>query len=238
MDQLPLRAETHGTNDAQLAAIFAVSKLAESRDEAMGKHLERTQSYCRLLAGELLSRGKHGDAVDPEFIDTIHHASPLHDIGKIAVPDGVLCKPGKLTDTEFEIIKAHTLRGAETLQEVADHFPDDRFIAMSIDIARSHHEKWDGTGYPDKRKATDTPLAARIMAISDVYDALTSRRCYKEAFAHDRSMEIIREGSGSHFDPALVNAFFAIQDRIQEARELYADGPHVHETRHWESGLH
>lgn len=216
---------------ATIAAQFEIARLAESRDEDTGRHLERTREYCRLIATEY---ARQGGAADAAFAGMIYDVSPLHDIGKIAIPDGVLCKPGKLTDHEFEVMKSHTVRGAETIEQVVSRFPDNAFYRMARDVVRSHHEKWDGTGYPDGLSRDTIPLAARVMAIADVYDALTSKRPYKEPFPHDRSREIIREGGGTHFDPGLVKAFLAIEDRIEGVREMFVDDDSTHESRRWE----
>lgn len=203
---------------SRLSTIFALSKLAESRDGDTGQHLERTQAYCEMLARQLMESGTFPEVVDERFIETIYWASPLHDVGKVAVPDQVLCKPGKLTDEEFTIMKLHTLRGAQTLRLVTESYPDNDFVAMGLAIARSHHEKWNGTGYPDQLVGEQIPLAARIMAVADVYDALTSKRCYKDAMSHQQATEIIVRDSGSHFDPAVVKAFQEVSDQINRVR--------------------
>jgi putative two-component system response regulator len=156
--------------------------------------------------------------VDERFIETIYWASPLHDVGKVAVPDQVLCKQGKLSDEEFEVMKSHTLRGSETLRLVTESYPDNDFIKMGLAIARSHHEKWNGTGYPDGLAGEEIPLAARIMAVADVYDALTSKRCYKEAMTHQQATSIIVADSGTHFDPSVVEAFLEIASEVDTVR--------------------
>lgn len=212
-EQVEAIAESH------MATIFALSKLAESRDDDTGKHLERTQTYCKMLAEELHASEIHPDTIDDEFISTIFYASPLHDIGKVAIPDAILCKPGKLTDDEFSVMKSHTLRGSETIYLVAKRFPQNQFLRMGLDIARWHHEKWDGSGYPDGRSGEEIPLCARIMAVSDVYDALTTKRCYKPAFPHEKAVEIITEGRGGHFDPEVVDAFLRIEHQCRAVRD-------------------
>lgn len=204
--------------DAHLAAILALSKLAESRDDDTGKHLERVQRYCRIIAQYLLDNGLFPDIVDEAFVEAIFQASPLHDIGKVAIRDAILCKPGKLTDEEFALMKTHAIQGANTLFAVAKRYPNNIFINMGVDIARWHHEKWNGTGYPDGLAGNAIPLAARIMAIADVYDALTSARCYKPPFPHEKSCAIIREGSGQHFDPVLCEAFCQLQQAFLATR--------------------
>lgn len=205
--------------NSQMATIFAMSKLAESRDDDTGKHLERTQIYCRMLAENLSAKDDYKALIDADYVDTIYYASPLHDIGKVAIPDSILCKPGKLTDEEFGHMKTHTVRGSETLAMVANRHPNNAFVNMGVDIARWHHEKWNGKGYPDGKAGEDIPLCARIMAVADVYDALTSKRCYKEPFTHAKACEILQGDAGSHFDPALVAAFMEINDAFDRVRQ-------------------
>lgn len=193
--------------DSQMAMIFALARLAESRDIETGKHLERVQSFCKRLSLQLLQDEHYNSEINDEFLTNIYHASPLHDIGKVSIPDSIMLKPARLTPDEFEIMKTHSELGAKTLEDVFRLYPGNPFIKMGIDIARYHHEKWDGTGYPSGIKGLSIPLSARIMAIVDVYDALRSRRCYKSALSHEESCRIINAGSGKHFEPALVDAF-------------------------------
>ncbi len=204
--------------NSHAATILALSKLAESRDDDTGHHLERVQRYCQTLAQHCFDNGLYPEAIDAEFIDTIFEASPLHDVGKVAIPDAVLCKPGKLDPEEFEIMKTHALRGAETLEAVARRYPNNGFINMGLEIARSHHEKWNGEGYPDGIAGNAIPVAARIMAVADVYDALTSERCYKAAFPHEKAVAIIVEGRGSHFDPDLCDCFELLAGEFNRIR--------------------
>ena len=198
-------------SDSQVSTIFALSKLSESRDQETGKHLERVQIYCRILAEKLSRQEPYNSIIDAAFIHNIFNASPLHDIGKVAIPDNVLLKPGKLTPEEFDIMKTHSLVGAATMEAVNDMYRNNAFINMGITIARSHHERWDGTGYPDGLKGEDIPLAARIMALADVYDALRSNRCYKGALSRDRSREIVESGNGTQFDPVIGNIFLELE---------------------------
>jgi len=216
-----VQEQVRETINSHITTIFAMSKLAESRDDETGTHLERTRQYCRLLARRLQATGGYPDLVDEDFIHRIFQASPLHDIGKVAIPDGILKKPGKLTQEEFEVMKTHTLRGAETLASVTENHPHNEFIQFGLQIARSHHEKWDGSGYPDRLRGSQIPLAARIMAVADVYDALTSKRCYKDAMSHQEAREIIRSQSGFHFEPLLVETFLAIEEEFAEILSGY-----------------
>lgn len=202
-------------------AIFALAKLAESRDPETGRHLERVQCYSRALAQKLAQMPEMLDQIDAEYIRLIYLTSPLHDIGKVAIPDNVLRKPGLLTDAEFAIMKAHTSYGADTLEAALDRFPDARFLMIARDIAAAHHERWNGSGYPRGLVGEAIPLAARIVALADVYDALTSKRCYKEAYSHEFARTTIEKESGSHFDPRVVAAFRAAESEFLEIARQY-----------------
>lgn len=204
---------------AQLATIVAMSKLAEARDDDTGEHIERTREYCHALAKHLYSNGSHRDEIDEAFVDNIYRAAPLHDIGKVAIPDAILRKPGKLTAEEFEMMKHHAQLGADTLRQVSKQYPDNAFVNMGIAIAQSHHEKWDGSGYPGGLAGDAIPLCARIMAVADVYDALRTKRCYKEAFSHEKCREIMTKDAGSHFDPELIEAMVRIEDTFQKINQ-------------------
>jgi putative two-component system response regulator len=204
-------------------AIFSLAKLAESRDPETGVHLERVQSYCRVLGQQLAGNSEFTHQVDFQYIRLLYGTSPLHDIGKVGIPDSVLLKPGRLSDREFEIMKTHTTIGAQTLDAALQRFPKTEYLRMARDIAASHHERFDGTGYPEGLKGQDIPLSARIVALADVYDALTSKRVYKDAFAHDIARSIIEKESGSHFDPAIVSAFLAAEDAFISIRDRFHD---------------
>ena len=197
-------------------AIFAMAKLAESRDPETGSHLERVRGYSQTLARNLADHGDCGGLIDERFIRLTYVASPLHDLGKVAIPDCVLLKPGRLDDREFEIMKTHAAEGANTLDSALRQYPEAGFLRMARDIARSHHERWDGMGYPDGLAGTDIPLSARIFAVADVYDALVSRRVYKDAFTHDVARSIILEGSETQFDPVVVQAFRRGEEKFIE----------------------
>jgi putative two-component system response regulator len=205
--------------ETQLGTIFALAKLAESRDDETGDHLERVRTCCRLLAEALLQMTECETVTDESFVRTIEQASSLHDIGKVGIPDGILLKPGRLTPAEFEKMKEHTLIGARTLESVRERYPHNDFLVTCIEIVRWHHERWDGAGYPDGLNGGIIPLTARIMAVADVYDALRSRRCYKAPLSHEESGRILREGSGSQFDPLVIKAFFMVENEIVAAYE-------------------
>lgn len=208
--------------DMQMETIFSLAKLAQSRDDDTGKHLERVQRYCYLLANQL-KYTIYKDDITEDFIQNLVNACTLHDIGKVGISDLILLKPGKFTDEEYEIMKTHTIIGAETLEEVDKKFGNNAFINMGKVIARSHHERWDGLGYPDKLKREQIPLPARIMAIADVYDALSTKRIYKDPYSQEKCVEIIKEGSGTQFDPIIVEAFLQITDAFYNVRAELED---------------
>lgn len=197
-------------SDAQMAVIFALSRITSSRDEETGNHLTRVQHLTSLLAKQIKSNGDYNQTIDDNFINTIYHASILHDIGKVSVPDRILLKPAQLTSEEFNIMKEHTIKGAETLEEVHCRYPNNNFIKMGINIARHHHEQWNGEGYPDQLQGEEIPLSARIMGVVDLYDALRSERPYKEALSHNRSIEILKQESGTKLDPCIIKAFLQV----------------------------
>ena len=199
---------------AQQATIFALAKLAESRDEETGLHLERVREYCLLLAEQLRVNSAYSEKITPEFVETIYHAAPLHDLGKVAIADRILLKPDKLSPEEFETIKTHTVYGAENLQDVYNNYASNIFIGMGIEIALYHHERWDGRGYPDGLVGQNIPLSARIMAVADCYDALRSDRCYRKGFEHQQVRDMIMEESGTHFDPEICKAFVELEDEF------------------------
>ncbi len=187
--------------------IFALARLAESRDTGSGAHLERVRTYSRIIAQQLSRHPKFADTITPDFVRLIYLTSPLHDIGKVAIPDSVLLKPGKLTRDEFEVMKTHTTKGAATLDAALREYPSARYLRMAREIAATHHERYEGTGYPLGLAGDEIPLCGRIVALADVYDALTSRRVYKDAYSHEEAREIIFDSRGTHFDPAVVDAF-------------------------------
>lgn len=203
--------------------IFSMAKLAETRDPETGMHLERIQSYCRILSEYMLKKSVYPDIVNRRFIDDISSTSPLHDIGKVGIPDHILLKPGRLEEQEFEIMKSHTTIGYDTLKSAIEKNPRANYLKMSANIARSHHEKWDGSGYPQGLSGQDIPLAARILAVADVYDALASKRIYKDAFSHEKTRGIILEGKGVHFDPVLIDAFLETEEEFRTVLKKFQD---------------
>lgn len=220
---------------AQMAMIFATSKLAESRDPETGAHLDRLRLFCKVICEYMGKLDQYKEKITPEYIECIYAASALHDIGKVGIPDSVLLKPGKLTDKEWEIMRAHTTIGANTLRAVIDKHPGNDFVRMGIEIAESHHEKWDGSGYPHGLKREEIPLSARILALADVYDALISVRCYKDAFSHEKSRRIIVEGTGKHFDPLVVEAFLNCEEQFIRIKKDFQDGDPIGSYEQWSS---
>ena len=211
-------------------AIFALAKLAESRDSETGHHLERVQWYSRALTKRLAAHPKFQDQVDADFVRLIFLTSPLHDIGKVGIPDGVLRKPGRLTPEEIQVMRTHPHIGAETLDAALAKFPDARFLQIARDITATHHERWNGAGYPAGLKGEAIPLCGRIVALADVYDALTSRRCYKEPIQHELARELIVRESGKHFDPDIVDAFLAAEDEFLQIFARFTNDEDSDET--------
>lgn len=210
--------------------IFALAKLAESRDPDTGAHLERMREFCKLIARTLSEKPEFEHIVDGEYVQTIYLTSPLHDIGKVGIPDSVLLKPGRLTPAEFDVMKTHTTLGAETLSAAMEQSPEAEFLRMARDIALTHHERFDGAGYPNGLAERSIPLCGRIVALADVYDALRAKRVYKEAFTHEVARNIILEGCGNHFDPAIIECFLEREDEFIEISETFQDEDGLDET--------
>jgi putative two-component system response regulator len=208
----------------QDVTILAMASLAETRDSDTGNHIRRTQFYVKALAEKLKGHPRFGFFLSDATIDMLFKSAPLHDIGKVGIPDRILLKPGRFTPEEFEIMKTHTTLGRDAIEAA------ERQLGMQVDflkfakeIAYFHQEKWDGSGYPDGIGGDDIPIAARLMAVADVYDALISRRVYKEGMPHAQAVGIIAEGKGLHFDPDVVDAFLALQDEFQAIAARFAD---------------
>ncbi|EGK70508.1 Response regulator receiver modulated metal dependent phosphohydrolase [Methyloversatilis universalis FAM5] len=210
----------------QDVSMRALASLAEARDDETGNHILRTQSYVNVLARALAALPRYADTLTPARIETYTKAAPLHDIGKVAIPDHILHKPGKHTPDEWEIMKTHAQQGADAIwRAISDQ--DERealdFLYIAMDIARCHHEKWDGSGYPEGLAGEAIPLPARLMALADVFDALISKRVYKPAFPIEKAADIIVQGRGQHFDPDVVDAFIANIDEFAAIAARYAD---------------
>ena len=200
----------------QNSTIIGMATLIESRDGDTGEHVKRTSVYVAMLAQAAREAGYERETLTDSYIELLVKAAPLHDIGKIAVSDTILLKPGRLTEEEFEKIKLHACEGGRIVREVIGGIGDDEYINIASDMAAYHHEKWDGSGYNAGLSGTDIPLSARIMAVADVFDALISKRCYKEKFPLDEAFKIIKESGGTHFDPALAKIFLDIRPQIEE----------------------
>lgn len=187
----------------------------------------RTQEYVKVLAEHLSQFEQHRMLLTPNYIELLYKSAPLHDVGKVGVPDSVLLKPGKLTDEEFEIMKGHAEIGAEALSIAEKQLGSSSFLRVAKEIALTHHEKWDGSGYPNQLSGEAIPLSGRLMALADVYDALISKRVYKPAFSHDKAKAIILEGKGKHFDPQIVDAFLAVETQFQHIAHQYQDEQNI-----------
>jgi putative two-component system response regulator len=208
----------------QEATIMAMASMAETRDNETGNHIRRTQHYVRELARHLQQHPRFAAELSDENIELLYQSAPLHDIGKVGIPDRILQKPGKLTSDEFEVMKLHAAYGRDTIMLVEKHLGgSNSFLMFARQIAHSHQEKWDGSGYPESLAGDDIPVAARLMAVADVYDALISRRVYKPAFTHEQALDIMREGRGSHFDPDVLDAFFALEGRFARIAAEFRD---------------
>ncbi len=191
----------------QDVAVFTLAKVAESRDNETGTHLLRMREYSQQLAQELASDSPYADEIDAAFLGDLYRSSPLHDIGKVGIPDAILLKPGRLTAKEFEVMKRHTVIGSNILNEAVMQLTEGGFLTMGASIAQFHHERWDGQGYPAGLVADEIPLSARIVSVADVFDALTSKRPYKEVWSPARARQTIDEGAGTQFDSVIVAAF-------------------------------
>ena len=227
-DELALRlrsAERVVNLESRDLIIFSLAKLAESRDPETGAHLERIREYCRILGDQLSRMEQFRDQVDADFVRTLYQTSPLHDIGKVGVPDEILLKPGRLTPEEFEVMKQHAAIGGRTLDAALRAHPRAEYLRLARDIAWSHHERYDGTGYPRGLAGEEIPLAGRIVAVADVYDALTVKRVYKPAFSHEEAKAIIVEGRGTQFDPAIVDVFLMREADFVAVKEALAEEP-------------
>ncbi len=219
-----VQKRTEEISAIQEVTISALASLAETRDSDTGNHIKRTQHYVKLLAQHLQKNPKFAPFLDDTMIKTLFMSAPLHDIGKVGIPDSILLKPGRFTPEEFEIMKTHTTLGAEAIARAEEDLGFEvKFLKIAKEITLYHQEKFDGSGYPEGLKGEQIPLSARIMAVADVYDALISKRVYKEPVSHEKGVAIMREGRGTHFDPDIFDAFLEIQDTFLEVALRYAD---------------
>lgn len=203
--------------------IMILADMVENRDESTGDHIRKTSMYTLIVMNQMRRMGIYSGILNDDYIDNVIKSAPLHDIGKIKIPDAILNKPGKLSPEEFEVMKKHSVYGKEIIDELIESLTEASYLEIAGDIALYHHERWDGTGYPEGLKGEEIPLSARIMAIADVFDALVSERVYKKAFSFEQAMDIIREESGTHFDPRIVRAFMAVEDEVRETAQKFHD---------------
>lgn len=218
-----VKARTLELQLTQAVMIESLATLAEYRDPETGGHIKRTQNYVKALAQKLRNNPRFSSELDDESIEWLYMSAPLHDIGKVGVRDDILLKEGRLTDDEFEQMKKHSRYGDEALRITEQKLGNNTFLKSARQIARTHHEKWDGSGYPDGLKGEEIPIPGRLMALADVYDALISKRVYKAPMPHEKAVEIIREGRGTHFDPDVVDAFLELEDVFRNIALTFAD---------------
>lgn len=208
--------QTEQITSMKLEFIVGVANLVENRDGTTGEHIKRTSEVVRCLSRELKERGMYPDILTDRYLEQLYAAAPMHDLGKIKISDTILCKPGKLTEEEFNTMKEHTIFGREIIRDIVGTIEDEDFIQIACDVAAYHHEKYNGKGYPEGLAGEDIPLSARIMAVADVYDALKEKRCYKDAFPLEEVYAIMQDDAGSHFDPKLIEVFMDIKDKIEQ----------------------
>jgi len=199
--------------------IMVMADLVESRDKYTGDHIKNTSAYAQIIMNQMRREGIYADQLTDEFISNVAKSAPLHDVGKIAVSDVILNKPGRLTDEEFAIMRSHTLAGKEILEGATAAVSESSYLDEAQNLAAYHHEKWNGSGYPYGIEGEEIPLSARIMAVADVFDALVAKRSYKEGFPVDKALAIIEEGIGTHFDPQVARAFLHAQDKARAIAE-------------------
>ena len=203
-------------SDYNTEMVMGFATLVENRDDNTGGHIRRTSAYVELLAKELEKNRKYSRILTADYIENLRLAAPMHDVGKIAIPDAILLKPGRLEKEEFEIMKSHSERGREIIKKTFGNTSSIEFTKMAYEVARYHHEKWNGKGYPEGLSGDAIPLSARIMAIADVFDAVTEKRCYKDAQPVEVSFDIIEKGAGVDFDPELAGIFLSLKPQILE----------------------
>lgn len=213
-----VREKTELIEHLQDVMMLAIAELVECRDENTGGHIKRTANYMKILLDEIVKSGLYSDILTSDYVTDIIRSAPLHDVGKIGINDATLLKAGRLDDAEFEYMKNHAELGGQTIHRMINETNVESFLYIAKDMAHYHHEKWDGSGYPRGLKGKEIPISARIMAIVDVYDALTTKRPYKEAFSHEKALEIILEGKGKSFDPKIIEIFENIHHKFKSAK--------------------
>lgn len=217
-----IQKQSEVINKMQSGLILVLADMVENRDKCTGDHVRKTAAYCRVILNQLKKDGKFKDILTDEYIEDVVNSAPLHDVGKITIPDAILNKPGKLTDEEYKVMQNHTLAGSDIIQQAIELVASDStYLKEAKNLAACHHERWDGAGYPRKLKGEEIPLSARVMAVADVFDALASKRSYKEPFTFEQAMNIIKEESGTHFDPEVVKAFVEAEDEVREIQKVF-----------------
>ena len=208
--------------NSEIVTSFAT--LVESRDSSTGSHVKRTKSYVKILLDEIKTNSLYSSIMTKDFEDKMMNAAPMHDIGKISIPDTILQKPGKLTDEEYSVMKKHSVLGGEIIQEIFKDMDDKEFLNIAYDVTRYHHEKWNGNGYPEGLVGKEIPFSARIMAIADVFDAISAKRCYRDAMPLDKCFAIIKEGKGVDFDPVLTDLFLNAREKVEKVCKESQEG--------------
>ena len=219
MENPTIRGLEHYQNEM----VMGFATLVENKDDSTGGHIRRSSAYVKLIAQNLKKNKKYRPILTHDYINHLEQSAPMHDIGKIGMPDAILQKPGRLTDEEFEIMKGHTVAGGNIIRETFGHLFDGVYETMAFQVARFHHEKWNGKGYPDGLKGTEIPLCARIMSVADVFDAISTNRCYRKAIPLKKCYDVIRRGSGVDFDPDVVEAFLMDTNQVERIYEMMND---------------
>ena len=207
----------------QTGLIIVLADMVESRDKCTGDHIKKTAAYTSIILRKLQEEGLFKDIISDRYIDDVVKSAPLHDIGKIKVPDAILNKPGRLEPSEYEIMKNHTVAGNDIIRKAIANVSESGYLEEAKNLANYHHEKWDGTGYPTGLKGEEIPLSARVMAVADVFDALVSRRSYKDPMTFEQAMQYIKDGAGKSFDPRVVDAFVDAEKEVKVVAESFKD---------------
>ena len=211
-----IREKGEQISKMQSGLITVLADLVESRDKNTGDHVRKTAAYVKLLLTAMKEEGLYPDILTDQYVDDVTDSAPLHDIGKIVVSDAIINKAGRLDDDEFKVMKTHAATGGKIIEHATELMDDSGYLGEARRLAAFHHEKWDGTGYPDGLKGEEIPLSARVMAVADVFDALMSKRCYKPPFEFEEAVKIIEDGSGKHFDPEIVRVFMENLDAVKD----------------------
>lgn len=218
-----VQEKTEQLSMMQRALIMVLADIVESRDRNTGAHVRKTAAYTEIILNEMRKKGYYAEQLTDAYISDVVNSAPLHDVGKIQVPDAILNKPGRLDDDEFKIMKTHTTAGRDIISQAIELVPVSGYLNEARNLAAYHHEKWDDSGYPHGIAGEEIPLSARVMAVADVFDALVSRRSYKKPFTFEAAMDIIKEGSGKHFDPLFVDAFVSAEEEVRRVEHEFSE---------------